>query len=63
MIAAQRETAVGMTSALLLALALAGCEREGPAERAGKNVDQAAKQAGDNLEQAGKDIQRAADKK
>jgi hypothetical protein len=63
MMAAQCETAVGMTSALLLALAIAGCEREGPAERAGKNVDQAAKQAGDNLEQAGKEIERAAEGK
>jgi hypothetical protein len=53
--------AAGFSSAVILALALAGCEREGPAERAGKQVDQATKQAGDNLEKAGKDIQRAAE--
>ena len=42
--------AAGLTSAMILALALAGCEREGPAERAGKQVDHATQQAGDNLE-------------
>lgn len=30
-----------------------GCEREGPAERAGKSVDRAADRAGDSLERAG----------
>lgn len=48
---------------LALGLALSGCEREGPAERAGKNVDQAAKQAGDNIEKAGKDVKRAVEPK
>lgn len=33
--------------------ALSGCEREGPAERAGKSVDRAADRAGDTLERAG----------
>lgn len=30
-----------------------GCQREGPAERAGKSVDRAADRAGDSLEHAG----------
>lgn len=30
-----------------------GCQREGPAERAGKSVDRAADRTGDSLERAG----------
>lgn len=37
----------------------AGCEQEGPAEEAGKEIDQAAKKAGEELEQAGDDIEDA----
>jgi hypothetical protein len=36
---------------------VAGCEREGPAERAGKDIDKAAKDAGKAVEDAGKRIQ------
>jgi len=43
-----------------VSLTLPACEREGPAERTGKEVDKAAKQAGENLEKAGKDVQKAA---
>lgn len=46
-----------------LGAAVPGCEREGPAERTGKEVDKATKQAGENLEKAGKDIQKAAQPK
>ena len=46
-------------SALLVALA--GCERqEGPAEQAGKNVDNAVDKAGEQIEKAGDSIQDAA---
>src|SRR3569832_540728 len=31
---------------------LAGCEREGPAERAGKQIDQTTERAGENIESA-----------
>ncbi|EPZ16055.1 hypothetical protein M622_02455 [Thauera terpenica 58Eu] len=41
-------------------VALPGCEKEGPAERAGKAVDKTVDQAGEKIEQAGKDIQDAA---
>ena len=41
-------------------VALPGCEKEGPAERAGKAVDKTVDQAGEKMEQAGKDIQDAA---
>lgn len=53
-----------LTAAMLIgafALTLAGCEREGPAERAGKSLDNAAEQAGDKIEQAGDKVQDAVD--
>ncbi|MBA3033668.1 MAG: hypothetical protein KKF85_06625 [Gammaproteobacteria bacterium] len=46
-------------SALLIALS--GCQKqEGPAERAGKSVDQAVDKAGQQIEKAGEKIQDAA---
>ena len=54
----------GATTALTLSLLLAGlsaCEKkEGPAERAGKEIDKAVQSAGQKLEKAGQDIQDAA---
>ncbi|MEX2480319.1 MAG: hypothetical protein WD928_05595 [Gammaproteobacteria bacterium] len=44
---------------LLLAVLNTGCEREGPAERAGKEVDRAASDVGQALEEAGDDIKDA----
>lgn len=35
------------------AVTLAACEQEGPAERAGKALDNAVEQAGDKIENAG----------
>jgi hypothetical protein len=44
-----------------LLVGLSACEKkEGPAERAGKAVDQAVDSAGQKLEKAGQDIQDAA---
>lgn len=44
--------------AILIALAgAAGCQKEGPAERAGKQIDQAVEKAGDKVERAGEKIQ------
>lgn len=41
-------------------IGLAGCqEEEGPAEKAGKEIDKAASQFGDSLEKLGQDIQKA----
>lgn len=39
--------------ALALSLLAAGCEREGPAERAGESIDRGAEKAGDSMERAG----------
>jgi hypothetical protein len=44
-----------------LLLSLSGCDRnEGPVEKAGKEIDQAAEQAGDKIEETGEKIQDAA---
>jgi len=51
-----------------LALCAAGCEKEGPAERAGEQLDEAAadvkdaaKAAGDQLQEAGQEVKEAAE--
>jgi len=53
----------GVSTALILGVflvALSACQaKEGPVEKAGKEVDQAAEQAGENIEQAGENIQDA----
>lgn len=53
---------VSMTlTALALVAALAACQKqEGPAERAGKEVDKAAESVGQQLEKAGESIKEAA---
>jgi hypothetical protein len=43
-----------------LLLALSGCQKEGPAEHAGKAVDQTVDKAGQQIEKAGDSIQDAA---
>lgn len=53
-----------VSTALIMSVflvALSGCDsNEGPAERAGKDVDQAAEKAGEQIEKAGESIQDAA---
>ncbi|MBU1446871.1 MAG: hypothetical protein KKF58_01035 [Gammaproteobacteria bacterium] len=53
-----------ITTALVMSafvVVLAGCQKEaGPAEKAGKAVDNATEKAGQQLEKAGDDIQDAA---
>lgn len=44
----------------LVALALSGCEQEGPAEKAGKEIDKALSQAGEGMQRVGDSIQDAA---
>lgn len=44
-------------------LALAGCQREGPAEKAGRQVDEAGKAASRSIEKAGENIRDAANGK
>ena len=42
-------------------IALPGCQKEGPAEKAGKTVDNAMEKTGDQIEKVGDSIQDAAD--
>ncbi len=57
----------GRLLALILAMGvfLSACESEGPAERAGKQIDQAVESAGENMEEAvesaGESIEKAGD--
>ncbi|MGB6102849.1 MAG: hypothetical protein WBF88_03220 [Pusillimonas sp.] len=44
----------------MLMLALGGCQKEGPAEKAGKEIDKAVSSAGDQIQAAGDKIQSAA---
>lgn len=46
--------------AVLAAAGLAGCEQEGPAEKAGAKVDEALEKAGEKIEEAGKAIEKQA---
>lgn len=54
--------------AAILAAGLAGCQKEGPMERAGKSIDQAVENAKETvrpegtLEKAGKSVDQAIDK-
>jgi predicted small secreted protein len=55
-----RNIAVVLTAGVLVA-ALSGCQRqEGPAERAGKAMDNAVENAGQQMEKAGEKLQDAA---
>lgn len=44
----------------VLLIALSGCQKEGPAERAGKEVDTAAEKVGQQVQKAGQSIEDAA---
>lgn len=54
----QIASAALVASALLIALP--GCEQQGPAERAGENVDNAMEQTGDQIEKTGDAIRDSA---
>ena len=56
----KKSAAVVLAAGILMA-GLSGCKKEeGPAERAGKAVDNAVQKAGEKIEQAGEKIQDAA---
>ena len=59
----QKANRIGATiAALALIVAMGGCKQEGPAERAGKQVDKAADKVGQQVEKAGDKIQDATKK-
>lgn len=45
--------------ASFVALVLGGCEKEGPAERAGKHIDKAAEKANEAMKEAGDQMREA----
>jgi hypothetical protein len=47
-------------AAAVLVAALAGCQKEGPAESAGKKVDRAIDKTGQSIERAGEKVRDAA---
>lgn len=53
---------LSLATALLAGVFLVACEREGPAERAGKQIDESLEQAGKKVEQAGEAIRDKADR-
>lgn len=40
----------------LVTIALVGCQQEGPAERAGKKIDETVEKAGEKIEEAGEKV-------
>lgn len=55
-----KSVALGLLFGLLITI-LPGCQKqEGPAERAGKQLDQAAEKVGQQIEKAGDSVQDAA---
>lgn len=56
-----KRSAVAVVATGLLVLTLFGCQKqEGPAEKAGKKIDNALSQAGQQIDKAGDKIQGAA---
>jgi hypothetical protein len=55
-----RESVRASLFACAVLVAVAGCQREGPAERAGKQADQALDKAGQQIEKAGDRIRDSA---
>jgi hypothetical protein len=55
----RRGPAAVLIGALIVPALLIGCEKEGPAERAGKAVDKNVQKAGDKVKEAGDKIKDA----
>jgi predicted small lipoprotein YifL len=53
------KTLISLIAVAALVSTLAGCEREGPAEKAGRQVDRAADKAARSVEKAGDNIRDA----
>jgi hypothetical protein len=52
-----------LVAVALLGLTLSACQKEGPAEKAGKEVDKAAKDLGQSMEKAADSVKEAAKSK
>ena len=58
MVRISRSAVVALALGALLA-GMSGCKKEGPAERAGKEIDRSAKKAGQEIEKAGEEMKKA----
>jgi len=56
-------TRISLTALLagVFAVGISACEDEGPAEKAGEQVDEAIEETGDTMEEAGGELEEAAD--
>ena len=55
-----RDVAFVWLAAAVLVTSLSACQKEGPAERAGKEIDKTVEKAGQQIEKAGQKIEDAA---
>jgi hypothetical protein len=51
---------IAVLAMTVLFMGLSGCKKEGPAERAGKKIDETVEKGGQQVEKAGKKIQEGA---
>ena len=56
-----RLTGIAALLALAGAVVMIGCKEEGPAEKAGKNLDKSAEKATKQVEEATEDLEKAAE--
>lgn len=55
---------IGIVIAALLIAGPAGCQKqEGPAERAGKQIDESVEKGGEQLQEAGKEVEKSGEGK
>ena len=57
------KSVIAVLAMTLLFMGLSGCKKEGPAERAGKKIDETVEKGGQQVEKAGKKIQEEAKRK
>ncbi len=57
--AGYKNKVLGAVALGMLALALGGCQKEGPAEKAGKEIDKAMSSAGSEIQAAGNKVESA----
>jgi hypothetical protein len=50
---------IGLVAVMLLGLTLSACQKEGPAEKTGKEIDKAVKDMGQSMEKAADSVKEA----
>jgi hypothetical protein len=57
----KRSKILSLLLIVLLLVTFVACEQEGPAEKAGKKIDETMEEAGDKMEEAGEAVQEKAE--